>query len=82
MEEHSQQVTAPLAKGHIQLSCSPYCSPVLVVHKATGGLAAVQAYKLSRMHTLCHVLMISLTSCMAPLSSAALTCRVPKVMLL
>lgn len=38
LEECEQQVTALLAKGHIQPSCSPYGSPVLFVKKATGGL--------------------------------------------
>ena len=38
LEECKQQVTALLAKGHIQPSCSPYGSPVLFVKKATGGL--------------------------------------------
>ena len=38
LEECKQQITALLAKGHIQPSCSPYGSSVLFVKKATGSL--------------------------------------------
>ena len=38
LQECKQQLTALLAKGHIQPSCSPYGPPVLFVKKATGGL--------------------------------------------
>ena len=38
MEECTRQVTALLAKGHIQPSCSPYGSPVLFVKKKAGDL--------------------------------------------
>ena len=39
LQECKQQMTALLAKSHIQPSCSPYGSPVLFVKKGTGGLS-------------------------------------------